>query len=199
MLLDDALSRPSHWKVLRCLHACIQGISGREIARQTGLSHQQAHNALRALAAMGLVERKVVAPAYVFRLNKDHWVFKEALSAIFSKEARWLEGLLETAARGLPRCARSLILFGSAAAGRLRPGSDIDLLALVARESEKKAVVDHFAERSAEVMSGFHYPLAPVVMSIEEFRLGFRKKNPFARAVLRTGRVIRGRLLTEIL
>lgn len=72
-------------------------------------------------------------------------------------------------------------------------------VALVGEDRDKKEALDHFTGRSAGVLARYHYPLAPVVLTVEEFRRQYRRRDAFAREILKTGRVVRGKLLTEIL
>lgn len=195
----QVLGSRSRLELIRCLYAARDGLSGREIARRAGFSHQQIHNELKGLVVLGLVERQVVAPAYLFRLNRDHWVVRDVLRIVFDRERRWLDGLLAGLRRGLPRCVVSLVLYGSAADGRLREHSDFDVLALVRGDGEKRGVVSHFADQSSDVLKRYQHALAPLVMTVEQFRRSYRRREGFARNVLRTGRVVSGRSLTEIL
>lgn len=43
-------------------------VTGRDLARHIGFSHQQAHNALSQLVDLGVVERRVFGPSHLFRL-----------------------------------------------------------------------------------------------------------------------------------
>ncbi len=198
-LIGDILGQRSRLDVLRCLQACNQDLTGREIARRAGLSHQRAHQVLKALVSLGVAERRLAAPAHLFRLNREHWLVKDILRIIFEKETGWLDELLSRITEGLPVSVVSLILFGSAANGELRGGSDIDLLALTKRGEDKEKVVEHFGDLSAAIHSRYRLPLAPVVMTAAEFKERFSRAESFARGILRNGRVLKGRLLTEVL
>lgn len=198
-LIEDVFAGRSRLAILRCLHGSPGALTGREVARRSGFSHQQAHVALRALASTGVVESVAAGPARLFRLNRKHWLVPGVIDAVFGAEKKWLACLLREASSGLPASVRSLVLFGSAARGSLRPGSDIDLLTLVRRAGDKKAVLDFFSGRSAAILERYRLPLAPVVLTVDEFRALYRAKDDFARTVLKTGSVVKGELLTEIL
>jgi len=107
--------------------------------------------------------------------------------------------MLRDLSRGLPPSVKSLVLFGSAARGQLRGGSDIDLLALTEDGKNKKEALAYLTGRSAGILAHCHYPLAPVALTLDEFRGRYKQKDDFVRTVLKTGRVVRGKLLTEIL
>jgi predicted nucleotidyltransferase len=198
-ITQDIFGRKSRLEVLRCLYDSGEELTGREIARRAGFSPQQTHNELKALVSLGIAERKIAAPSHLFRLNREHWVVKDVAKVVFEKEKLWLDELLKEFGRKLPHSVQSLILFGSAARGRLRPESDIDLLALVGNEKNRKEAVDCFSEHGSEVLSRYHYPLAPVILTMDEFRKRYRQNDKFAREIIRTGRVVQGKLFIEIL
>ncbi|MBI4064419.1 MAG: MarR family transcriptional regulator [Elusimicrobia bacterium] len=198
-VIEIVFGKRSRLEVLRCLYEASNEISGREIARRTGLSHQQAHQSLKELVSLGLVEYKIAAPAHLFYLNKNHWVVSEILQVVFDKEKSWLKNLLDDVTDGLPKQVVSLILFGSAAKGRLRAGSDIDLLALVGREKDKKAVLDYLVTASVKLGPKYHYPVAPLVLAVSEFREQYAQGSAFARNILKTASVVKGKMLTQIL
>jgi predicted nucleotidyltransferase/DNA-binding transcriptional ArsR family regulator len=198
-LIEDVFAGRSRLAVLRCLHASPGALTGREVSRRSGFSHQQAHVALRALTTAGVVESVAAGSARLFRLNRKHWLVSDVIDAVFGAEKKWLAGLLREASSGLPAAVQSLVLFGSAARGGLRPASDIDLLALVRRAGDKKAVMDFFSGRAAAILERYRFPLAPVVLTVDEFRALYRAKDDFARTILKTGSIVKGKLLTEIL
>jgi predicted transcriptional regulator len=101
-LLDRILGRRSTLQALRCLFAEREALTGREIARRTGLSHLAAHKALADLALQGIVERRSAPPTYLFKPNRGHWVCSDILAPMFSMEAGWLERLEMLLSRGAP-------------------------------------------------------------------------------------------------
>jgi len=197
--IDDIFGGKSHIKVMRCLYDLSQALTGREIARRSVLSPQQAHNVLAKLVSLGVVEMKIAAPAHLFSLNRRHWLIADVVRVIFYNEKNWLDNLLSELSRALPPSVKSLILFGSAASGLLRDGSDIDLLALVDDNKGKKEALSYLTGRSAWVLERCHYPLSPVVLTLDEFRGKYKEKDDFIRTVLKTGKVVSGKLMTEIL
>lgn len=198
-LISRILGHPSRLAVVRCLYGEEEGMSGREIARRVHYSHQQVHNDLKVLVALGVVDKRVVAPAHVFRLNQEHWVVTDILRPVFRGESGWLDGLVSVLKMGVPRGIESLVLFGSASEGRLREHSDIDVLALLSGKDVEKSALGYFADRSADVLKRYQHPLAPLVMTVHEFRSRYRHKEEFVRSILKSGRVVHGRPLMEIL
>lgn len=199
LFLDAVLGQKSKLAVLRLLYRSGAGLSGREIARQTRLSHQTALSTLADLSQHGILGRNAVPPAYQYSLNRNHWMVREILLPAFQKEAGWLDGLLKEIADGCPRTVVSLILYGSLAAGDFGPSSDVDVLALVKDPSEKAHAEDFFAQRCADLKDSYHHPVSVLVYDIGAFRELYRQKNKFAAGIAKTGRVLSGKLLTEVL
>jgi len=76
-IVSSILLSKSRREVLKYLHACDTDITGRELARRIGFSHQQTHNALRQLISFGIVERRIFGPAHLFRLNRQNQLTAE--------------------------------------------------------------------------------------------------------------------------
>lgn len=197
--LTRILGRRSRLEALRCLFSDSAELSGREIARRAGLSHPVVHSALRELEAEGIVERRAAPPTHQYRLNRRHWMVRELLAPLFEREKAGPAHLERLLARRLPRSVISLILFGSAVKGAFAPASDIDLLALVNDRAQKENVQEHLRTLGREVYESFRHPLSPVVLSVEEFRRQYKEGGKFAREISYSGRVIHGKLLTEVL
>ena len=198
-IIDSVFAGKARLGVLRCLYDSQQALAGREIARRAGLSPQQAHNVLKGLVTLGIAELKIAAPAHLFSLNRRHWLVTDVVRVIFDSEKNWLDKMLKELCRALPPSVKSLILFGSAARGQLRGSSDIDLLVLIEDGKNKNEALSYFTGRSAWALACCHYPLAPVVLTLAEFRGKYKRKDDFIRTILKTGRVVSGKLMTEIL
>ena len=148
---------------------------------------------------LGVVELKIATPAHLFSLNRRHWAVADVARVMFDSENTWLDNMLRELCGDLPPSVKSLVLFGSAARGQLHGGSDIDLLVLIDNDRDSEEALAYFTGRSAWALARGNFPLAPVVLSLEEFRVKYRRKDEFVRTVLKTGRVVAGKLLTEIL
>lgn len=193
------LGRRSLVETLRCLYSDRKGLSGREVARRSGLSHPSVHRALGELEREGIVQRRLVPPTHLFALNEKHWFVSAVLKGLFESEGRWRDDLEGLIAKGAPGAAVSLIIFGSLVEGGLRPASDVDVLALAEDADGVEAVREHLARAGGLVYEAFHHPLSPVVLTLEEFGRRYRLGEPFAKRVAYSGKVIHGLLLTEVL
>jgi hypothetical protein len=109
--------------------------SGRELSRRAG--HGSVEGIRRAadrLAAEGIVSRRAVGGAHLYRLNRDHVA------------ARWIEGLatlpeqligrLRDHIAGWQEAPRLAFLFGSVARREATAGSDLDILVVRRRDCD---------------------------------------------------------------
>jgi hypothetical protein len=160
--------------------------SGRELARRAGHgSTEGIRRAADRLAAEGIVSRRAVGGAHLYRLNRDHIA------------ARWIEGLaalpeelidrLRTTVDAWDQPASLAFLFGSVARHEAAPSSDLDLLIVRRRDCDP----DSDAWRSqlvqlqcaATAMTGNDAR----VLEIGEEELGGGRVEPVLADVLRDG------------
>ncbi|MDE2490116.1 MAG: hypothetical protein KGM24_04665, partial [Elusimicrobia bacterium] len=86
--LDAALGTASRLSVLRALlDAGEEGRGGRETARRAGINHQSAALALKALAGLGVVERRAWGSKVRWRLDRRRWLVAEVLAPLLEREA----------------------------------------------------------------------------------------------------------------
>jgi predicted nucleotidyltransferase len=140
--LDDILSCGTKVAILRLL--CLRGGSytGREIARQTGLSASNTARALHELTAALMVEAQPIGRAIAYRLTDSEAPLVRRLRELFGEEQARRQQAAEAIARRVPGFV-SLILFGSEARGAAKATSDTDLLVIVeGRTEELDAQVD---------------------------------------------------------
>ncbi|MBI4064618.1 MAG: nucleotidyltransferase domain-containing protein [Elusimicrobia bacterium] len=197
--LSNILGQRSKVETLRCLFSVDGELTGREIARRTGLSHPIVHKALEDLETEKVVTRRVSPPTHQFRLNKDLWVVREVLGRLFEQEENWMKHLTQIVAKNLPETVMSVVLFGSAVKGKMAPESDVDVLVLVDGIKQIEEVRDRLSERGRKIYSSFGHPLVPLICSLEEFRKNYKSGQKFAKEISYTGRTIYGKLLTEAL
>lgn len=112
--------------VVATLAATSRGLTGRVVARLSGLSHSGAHKVLVSLGRAGLVHSDNVGSAIVYRLNREHVLVPPLLEM--------LDGAAEVRRRLVAEIGRWSIkavhvsLFGSVARKESMAASDIDLL-----------------------------------------------------------------------
>lgn len=189
--LDDLLAGRTSVRVLRVLSLFPEKeFTGRELAEAAGAAPSNAIIELERLRKAGVVHRRTLGRAHVWRANRRHALFR-MLSAMFEEEHGLADRLIEALREGTddPRIARS-ILFGSFARGDEGPESDVDLLVLTRRAADVEGVrrlLDALAERlSAE----FGLRLAPIVHAQSE--LPRLRRTALLKEIAKEGRAMRG-------
>jgi hypothetical protein len=122
----EAIVPGAQGRVLAVLAETTAELNLRTIARLAGISQAQASRLLPQLVALGVVERREVPPASLFRLVPEH-VASRALLAL----ARSTESVLDEMGRlagALPCPPLSVIVFGSFARREADADSDIDVV-----------------------------------------------------------------------
>ena len=173
-------------------------VSGRALARMTGLSQPSAQRALVRLREAGLVLTDSAPPALLYRANRDHL----ALPAI-SELLNLNERLRERVAKQVTRWAVqpvSVVLYGSVARGEAARGSDVDVL--VVRPEGVAAEDPVWAEQlssASDSLARWTGRRASVVeLSETEARRGLRRSESFLVAAAEEGLVICGEPLAGL-
>jgi predicted nucleotidyltransferase len=149
----------------------------RQIVRQTGSAQGAVQKELDTLTRAGLLRRTTQGRQVHFQANRDAPVFPE-LQALLLKTAGAVEVLREALAP-LENQVRVAFIFGSAARGELRSGSDIDLFVVgdAPFEAVARALVRP-QERLGRDVNPTVYPLA-------ELRTKAHEGHHFVTTVLR--------------
>jgi predicted nucleotidyltransferase len=148
----------------------------RELLRQTQTPEGAAQRELAALTAAGLITRTVKGKQVYFQANRRSPVFPE-LSSLLTKTTG-IAGVVREALAPLAGRIRVAFIYGSAARGALRQGSDIDLF-VVGDTSFGEIVA---ATQDAERRLGRE--INPSVYSPAEFSGKLRNGHHFVTAVL---------------
>ncbi len=165
-----------------------KGFTGREVAREAGLSQPGALKSLKVLEANGVITRARIGHADHYRLQRKHFLVQH-LRGLARLDALALESL-KTLIRRRVRGTRveKVVLFGSLARGEERPTSDIDVLFVVPAKSDKREAVAVASEAGLEALDAYGSPLAALVHSRDELRA--KKSLPLFQNMERDGIVL---------
>lgn len=173
-------------------------MTGRALARVTGVSQSTVRRALTRLREAGLVEVEHVPPALLYRVNTDHLAMP-ALQALLRPEEQLRSRLVEQVASWLPP-PESVLLFGSVARGQATVTSDVDVLVVRPDALEPDAALwqSQVAELSYHIGRWTGRPASVIEMSRLEAREGFASREPFLIEADRDGWLIAGHSLPEL-
>lgn len=188
----EAIVPGAQGRVLAVLAETTAELNLRTIAQLAGVSQAQASRILPGLVELGLVERREVPPASLFRLVPEH-VASRALLAL----ARSTDTVLEEIGRlagALPRPPVSVIVFGSFARKAAGPDSDIDVVVVQPRG------VDEDDDAWAESLEAWRHdvrrltgnPVEVLEMSAEEVAMKAAGRSHVWADIRRVGRVVHG-------
>jgi len=198
--LDDILGQYSKVKILRFLVNSQAQLNGREIAQNVGLSHVKVHAALKDLTIQGVVTMRSVGNSLVYWLNEEHFLVQEIIRPAFEKEQDTFSYIVRIILREIKSPGPlSIILFGSFVKGNASADSDIDILIVYPNHKNKSLITKELFEAEKKITSLFGNHLASVPFKVEEFQKKARRKDKFIDEIVRTGRIIYGKNISELI
>ena len=194
----EAIVPGAQGRVLAVLAETTAELNLRTIAQLAGISQAQASRLLPDLVALGVVERREVPPASLFRLVPEH-VASQALLTL----ARSTDTVLDAMGRlagALPQPPVSVIVFGSFARREAVVDSDIDVV--VVRPTEVDEDDDAWSasletwRRDVRQLTG--NPVEVLEVSADEAATKLAGRSQVWADVRRDGRVVHGLGLQQL-
>lgn len=189
---------PHENKVLGALLRSEAPLTGRALARVTGLSQSSAQRALVRLRQAGLVEVQDVPPAILYRPNRDHLAM-EAVAELLQFDQRLRDKLSELVARWAIQ-PRSFIVFGSVSLGTATISSDVDVL--VVRTARVRADDPRWQEQltslGAALRSWTGRRASVIDLGLTDARSGFVQREPYLVEAEASGWLIAGQSLAAL-
>ncbi len=198
--LDYILGQQSKVKILRFLVKSNAELNGREIAKAVGLSHVKCHTALRELSVHGLINMRRIGRSVIYSIDPENILAKFFLTPLYNKESHLLNILAQTIAKefSFPR-PLSIFLFGSIVKGQARPNSDIDILLVQPDEKNMREAKVELSKAERNIVKLFSNRLAAIMIRKSEFKKRYKREEKFIKEVVKTGKIIYGKSLSELL
>lgn len=201
--LDLILSSHSKLRLLRALHATRAPMSGREAASAAGVAVQPAQRALADLVAVGVVRRDDTRSQHLYTLNRENVLVREALAPLFQAESARVGEVFRDLAAAVSGKAGSgvegLYLFGSAARGSDRLGSDFDVVAVVSAASDVDGVHETLAQSTDQLYTRYGLRLSVLVLDLAKLGTMHADGDALIAELLRDSRRITGKRLEALL
>jgi len=195
--LEKLFSAPSNISVLRVLHERVLGITGRETARLTNLTHRSALKALTTLEELGIVTRVTGGRDHLFTLNRQKYITKEIIHIVFEAEKKFHPVITSAIKKSLSKLARSIILYGSVVRKEETIKSDYDLCIIYDKnlgEIEKRV-----SKLRDDLKELFSVQVAPLYITSAEFKQRAKKKLSPIEDIVKEGVVLCGSSIHELL
>ena len=198
-ILDDVFSTWSNIAVLRVLNKVKIGLSGREIAKQAGMSAPSCLEALSSLENLNIVSRQRGGREHFFFLNRDHYLVDKIIIPNLNAEKKFTGSIYYDLKKWLGKYSSSLIVFGSTARGEEKIESDLDLCVVFGSAISKRKIEKTITNQSLPLFRKYGISLSPFYISEKDFakRAG-TKKSPVAD-IIEEGKVISGKTIRELI
>lgn len=185
-------------RILAVLAETSAELNLRALARLSGVSLAQASRVLPGLVSLGMVERRDVPPAALFRVVSDHVAVRAVMELSRARDV--VLGEIGRLAAELSPPPVSVIVFGSLARGDAGLDSDIDVVVVrpgaVGEESEAWRHDVEAWRQEVRRLSGN----AVEIVEVGEREIGrlLRSRRPMWRDVIRDGVVVYGAPLADL-
>jgi predicted nucleotidyltransferase len=195
--LEGILGSTAKIRILRALLPLTSPVSGREATALAGVRSQSgAQQALNHLTQLGILREERIRGARLYQINRAHHA-TETLRTLFEAEAQRVSSLRALTSdflrsQGLQDCVQSVTLFGSAARGDARPGSDLDLLLVTDTARANDRVAEAMDDLAGEAARTLGLNVSPLVMARARLRERWRAGDPLLQNIHAEGRVLLG-------
>lgn len=195
--LDEILGTVSSVRTLRELVRHGEPLIPADIARRTEMTSASIGSALDRLDRLGIVEPVGSGARPSYRLRDGHFL-AEPIRRLFRREAarreHLFDALADLAERTEPRPV-AVCLYGSVARRSDRPGSDLDLVALVASDRDRPAVESSFSDALLDLEEEWNLPpTSLVVLTEDELAEGTEREKEYFLNLLEEAVPVFGRL-----
>lgn len=176
----------------------LEGMSGREVARQAGINHQSCTQAIARLEDIGVLQRHGAGRTQLIRLNRENFLVKELLLPLLKKEHVFFAAIKEEIKFYLKNNTISVVIFGSAARKEERPGSDLDVCIIV-RDTKAKRKTQGIIDRiTSKLFMTLSIKLSSFVFTINEAKSRIKANDPLFKSIASEGILLTGKQLRDL-
>jgi len=200
--LDELLKQSSKIKILRFLFFAKDEHTGRAIARAIGMSASSTYETLQSLKKESLITIRKKGNAILYKIRSENYIIKELLIPLFEKEKFMFTEIITLIKGSLLEYKdkiASIALFGSVARKEETTKSDIDLVIIIETNSSRKAIDNAIDELSMNIAKKFGTDLSPYVITRDEIRKKYNRKQPLIRSILKDNHLIYGEPIERII
>ena len=190
-VFDEVFRTWSNIAVMRALLDTNTGFSGNEVARVSGMHPRSAFKALTLLEELGIVKRQIGGRDHIFSLNREHFLFQEAILKVFDAENKFREEIIKALASVLKNQVYSAVIFGSVARKEEKRLSDLDICCIVNTPLQTVQVKYLLDKKSQMLNKKFGIKLAPMIFLKAQFIR--KRKSKLIKSIVDEGILITGK------
>jgi len=197
--LNEILAQKSKLSALRYLITKQDSVSVRELSRRIHVTQPNLSTILKELEQANVLVSKKIGTSLVFSLNQGHYLVEDVLAPLFRAENNSLTLLGDFLKKEIRSKYLSLILFGSIARGDSHHKSDIDLAVIIDNKANGIKVENGILALNPKIIKKFGNMLSPIVISQKDFSLRYKKGDKLILNITREGKIVGGKLISELL
>jgi predicted nucleotidyltransferase len=193
-VLEHIFGTAGRIRVLRVLSRG-PSLTGRQVAEMAGLTPAAAIGALDSLWEAGVVSMRRVGRANLYELRQGNAVVDTIVLPTLRAEEQLPDLAMRDIEEALGPGAISLVLFGSYARGDAGPDSDVDVMAVVADDAAREAMIELGVDLAMEFGRRHGRSLSVHPVTVDQLREGV---FPFIDEARREGIRLSGKGLGEV-
>lgn len=197
--LDELLGQKSKIKALRYLVKFSDGVGIRELSRRIKITEPNLSKVLKELAKQGALTSNKYGTSLVFRLNYGHYLVDKVIIPLFKREQSGIDELARFIHGRVKTVFISMIIFGSIARGDEEPRSDLDIAFIVSSAGIAKKLEKELMDISIKTVEKFGNQISPYIIQKDDFIKKLSAGDNLARNIAKDGKVLKGRMISEIL
>jgi predicted nucleotidyltransferase len=158
------------------------------------------------LVGLGVVRRDDTRSQHLYTLNRENYLVQRSLGPLLEAEHDRVAEVFRDLRRAVTRFEsgvrprlQGLYLFGSAARGADRIGSDLDVAAITVTARDVDRVHEALAEFAPEVYTRYGLRLSAVVIDLKKLRTMHADGDALVAELLRDNRRITGKRLEQLI
>lgn len=196
-VLNSVFSAPTAVSLLRELSQRNIGLTGRELSRITGITPQAAHNTLKNLESLKIVNKVTAGRAHIYTLNRNHFLAKKIITGLFELEKEFIHSIFEKIAKSISKDSISLIIFGSVARKEELIESDLDLC--IVYRGKRSTLATKVSKLRDDLYLEFGVTLAPYYITQILFKSLAKTGKPPVKNILKDGKLISGKTMEALI
>lgn len=196
--LDELFSTWSDIAVMRVLKNYNTGLSGREIARLSGMTAKSAIRTLSRLEDLGVIKRIRGGREHFFSLNREHFLVQEIILHVLEGEEKFRDAVYQEIRRALKGKCNSVYIFGSVARKEEKVESDLDLCIVLDKEDQKEELEELFEELRSELFNKYGVNASPFYIMASEFSAKAKDKKPPVKDIVEEGKMLFGNSISRL-